>query len=282
MARQYTRIKTPRVLITNAKGGSGKTTLTTNLAAYYAQQRNVVVMDFDAQQSSTHWALLRDAHLKPVQVLPGYKPNQLNQTRSWQLRTPPQCDLVFMDTPAAMPDYALEEVIQYSDIILIPVLPSVIDIKAAEQFIYKLLQTRAYREKRIPVGIVANRVRQNTKIFNTLSRFLTSLELPVITIIRDTQQFIKAYEQGLGITELNRMSPTDRRALHLLTHWLDQRVFPESIQLASINESMPRSARQANSVNDASSFSDIASPTARVAESTTATSAPNIETFATT
>ena len=121
MARQYTRTKTPRVLITNAKGGSGKTTLTTNLAAFYAQQRNVSVMDFDAQQSSSHWASLRSTHLNPVQVLPGYKPNQLNQTRSWQLRTPPQCDLVLMDTPAAMPNYALEEVIQYSDIILIPV-----------------------------------------------------------------------------------------------------------------------------------------------------------------
>ncbi len=178
-------------------------------------------MDFDSQQSSTCWLSLRPKELNSVHVQPGYRPNQLNQTRSWQLRAPTESDLIIMDTPAAMPEFALEEVISYSDVILVPVLPSMIDIKAVEQFIYQLLQTRAYRQNPIPVGVIANRVRQNTKIFGTLNQFLNTLELPVVSVIRDTQQFVKAYERGIGITDLIRMSPSDRRSIHLITSWID-------------------------------------------------------------
>jgi len=232
MTRQYHRKKTPRILVTNAKGGSGKTTLATNLAAHYAQKQEVTIMDFDSQQSSTSWLTLRPNNLRAIDIQSGFKPNHLNQTRSWQLRSSIETDLIILDTPAAMPNFALEEVVSCSDIILIPVLPSMIDIKAVEQFIYHLLQTRAYRQNPVPVGVIANRVRRNTKIFATLSAFLKELGLPVISVIRDTQQFIKAYEQGMGVSELERKSPSDNRSMHLITDWIDTRLnpFPETNQ----------------------------------------------------
>jgi len=226
MPRQYHRKATPRILVTNAKGGSGKTTIATNLAAHYAQSREVTIMDFDSQQSSTSWLTLRPNNLNPINIHSGFKPNHINQTRSWQLRSAIESDLIILDTPAAMPDFALEEVISCSDVILIPVLPSMIDIKAVEQFIYHLLQTRAYRQNPIPLGIIANRVRRNTKIFQTLSSFLTSLELPVISVIRDTQQYIKAFEQGMGVMELERTNTTDNRSMQRITSWVDKHLPP--------------------------------------------------------
>lgn len=224
MSREYQRPKAPRILITNAKGGSGKTTLATNLAAHYAQHLDVTIMDFDSQLSSSTWQALRPEGLNKVNIYEGFKPNQLNQTRSWQLHHSMAGDLIILDTPAAMPMNALEEVIGCADIIVIPVLPSMIDIKAVERFIYHLLQTRAYRKNPIPIGIIANRVRRNTNIFKTLTAFLNSLSLPVISVLRDTQQFIKAFEQGLGISELPRKSPTDSRSMHLITKWIDQQL----------------------------------------------------------
>ncbi len=244
MARQYHRQTIPRILITNAKGGSGKTTLATNLAAHYARYNDVTIMDFDSQQSSTSWLTLRSPHLSPIQIQSGFKPNHLNQTRSWQLRSSIESDLIVLDTPAAMPDFALEEVIACSDLILIPVLPSMIDIKAVEQFIYHLLQTRAYRQNPIPVGIVANRVRKNTRIFATLTAFLKRLGLPVISVIRDTQQYIKAFEQGMGVGELDRSHPSDNQSIHLITEWIDQHLkglssaFPETNQ-PTVNQTAP-------------------------------------------
>ncbi|GLQ33113.1 ParA family protein [Litoribrevibacter albus] len=236
MARQYHRKSIPRILITNAKGGSGKTTIATNLAAHYAQDNDVTIMDFDSQQSSTSWLTLRPNTLNPIQLQSGFKLNHLNQTRSWQLRSSIESDLIILDTPAAMPDFALEEVVSCSDVILIPVLPSMIDIKAVEHFIYHLLQARAYRQNPIPVGIIANRVRRNTKIFATLSQFLKELGLPVISILRDTQQYIKAFEQGMGLVELDRIHPNDNRSMHLITEWIDSHLFQQPPDSSKLHE----------------------------------------------
>lgn len=259
MARQYHRKTTPRILVTNAKGGSGKTTLTTNLAAHYAHSRDVTIMDFDSQQSSTSWLTLRPNNLNTIGIHSGFKPNHMNQTRSWQLRSSIESDLIILDTPAAMPDFALEEVVCCSDIILIPVLPSMIDIKAVEQFIYHLLQTRAYRQNPIPVGIVANRVRRNTKIFGTLSQFLKSLQLPVISVIRDTQQYIKAFEQGMGVMELERINASDTRSMHLIIDWIDQHLNGQPSEYPSTNQPVTEQEKSFMSEHKASSLSDAAS-----------------------
>lgn len=250
MTREYQRKKTPRILVTNAKGGSGKTTLTTNLAAHYAQTQDVTIMDFDSQQSSTSWLSLRKPHLKPIHVQSGFKPNQISETRSWQLRPAKETDLIILDTPAAMPDPALEEVVSSSDIILIPVLPSMIDIKAVENFVHQLLQTRAYRKHNVPIAVIANRVRRNTKIFGTLSLFLKGMGLPVISVIRDTQQFIKAFEQGMGVEELERRSPSDARSMFLITDWIDRHLNGSPTQYPETNQ--PKTAEIKPFINGSS------------------------------
>ena len=119
--RQYNRTQAPRILVINAKGGSGKTTLATNIAACYAQNKQVTLMDFDSQLSSTTWQSLRADKQDAINVIAGNRPNQAYQTRSWQLRTPEHTDIIIIDTPAAMPDSALEEVVSLADVILIPI-----------------------------------------------------------------------------------------------------------------------------------------------------------------
>ena len=226
--RQYQRKQAPRILVTNAKGGSGKTTLATNLAAYYAPRKKVTLMDFDSQLSSATWQSFRDQSLPSINIIEGTRPLQPWQTRSWQLRTPEHTDMVIMDTPAAMPGLALEEVVAFADIIIIPVLPSMIDIKAAERFLSHLMQTRGYRQNPCPIGLIANRVRRNTKIYKTLKDFLGAQNLPVVSFLRDTQNFVKAFEQGMGITEFSNEASLDHRAMNLVGHWIDQQLIAQS------------------------------------------------------
>jgi chromosome partitioning protein len=109
------------------------------------------------------------------------------------------------------------------DTILLPVLASPIDIHAAAHFIQDLLLVGKIRTAGTRLAVVANRVRENTLIFRDLERFLSSLKLPLVATLRDSQNYIRAAEQGVGIHELegSRAAP-DRERWEPLVEWLDK------------------------------------------------------------
>ncbi len=191
-----------KVLVLNPKGGSGKTTLATNLAAWYALEGlQPALLDLDPQGSSLRWLGKRTGEQPGVHALKGFELPS-NVTRSFALRPPPGTHRLIVDTPAGLPREQLREVTRDAGRILIPVLPSDIDIHAVTRCIADLLLVARVPRDSGRIGIVANRVKANTLVYRALMRFLATLEIPVVGVLRDTQNYVRAFEQGCGIHEL--------------------------------------------------------------------------------
>jgi len=216
-----------RILVANAKGGCGKTTLATNLAAYFAQQQSTQLVDLDPQGSSMKWLSRRKGELPLVNGMRGddggYRPNV---TRTWLMHNPDYERTVF-DAPAGIGGHDLYKLVQQVDTILVPVQPSPIDIGATADFIRDLLLDGKVRNLNIRLGIVANRVKANTRVFQALMRFLKTLNLPFVGVLRDTQNYMKAVDEGLGICEMPRsQSEQDMAQLQTVLNWLDGKEAP--------------------------------------------------------
>ena len=211
-----------RVVILNPKGGCGKSTLATNLAAAYAARGDLpAVMDYDPQGSTTAWLERRPGDLPAIHGIAAFRRDN-RVTRSFQLRIPPESNTVIVDTPAGVTHGDLPELTRRSSSILVPVLPSEMDIHAASRCIADLLLVAQINRNERKLAVVANRTRANTKSFVRLMRFLDSLGIPIIAVLRDSQNFVHAAEQGLGIVE---MQPSrvqkDLAQFDNVTRWLD-------------------------------------------------------------
>ncbi|MHB1240278.1 MAG: ParA family protein [Gammaproteobacteria bacterium] len=209
-----------RIIVMNAKGGCGKTTIATNLASQYASRDfPTALFDYDPQASSTRWLRRRPGAYACLHGVAAYETRLANVTRTWQLRVPPEVQRVVIDTPAGLKGPELVEQLRGVDVILIPVLPSLIDIQSTADFIRDLLLVGKVRLPQTRLGIVANRVRENTLAFRSLERFLATLKIPVITRLRDTQNYVHAAERGSGIHELK--AGQTRRDLMQWTEMMD-------------------------------------------------------------
>ena len=234
-----------RIVILNPKGGCGKSTLATNLAACYAQSGPTpAVMDYDPQCSTMAWLERRSADLPTIHGIAAYK-KSMQATRSWQLRVPSETVNVLVDSPASANHDDLRELTRDSTSILVPVLPSSMDIHAASRCIADLLLVAKVDRRDRKLAVVANRTRKNTKSFAKLMRFLDSLGIPIIAVLRDSQNFVHAAEQGVGLCE---MQPSrvkiDLEEMQKIIRWLD--AWPErrrdTTSVTSIN-SKPKLSR---------------------------------------
>lgn len=182
------------VMVLNTKGGCGKTTLATNLASYHVRQgHSVMLADFDPQGSSIEWLAARPAERPPITGVKAWKD---------PVRSPERPDYLIIDAPAGVHGRELAHLVRHAQYILIPVLPSPIDIRAAAHFISELLLTCKAMNGAATLAVVANRTREQTLIYKDLERFLNSLDIPFIATLRETQNYIRAAKQGLGIFEL--------------------------------------------------------------------------------
>jgi len=213
-----------RIIVLNPKGGSGKTTLATNLAANFAVAGfRPALMDLDPQGSSMRWLKKRPNEQAPVHGIAGFE-RSVTVTRSWQLRVPADCSPLIVDTPAALDAQTLPEMTRGADAIIVPVMPSDIDIHAAARCIADLLLVAKIRRADDRIGIVANRVRSNTLVSQSLMRFLRSLDIPMIATLRDTQNYVRCAEAGLGIYELPRwQARQDLDGWQGIMAWLNRR-----------------------------------------------------------
>jgi chromosome partitioning protein len=182
----------------------------------------VLLLDFDAQGSSTHWLSRRDERLPRVHGVEAYR-KPTGMTRSWYLRVPDGVQRVVIDTPAAADTAQVLELLGLADTLVIPVLPSEIDIHALTRFLEVLLLRGKVRARPLKVGIVANRVRHNTRVFLGLERFLSQVEFPFVARLRESRNYTAAVEQGVGIHHLApfRTRP-DRQEWSRLLEWVDE------------------------------------------------------------
>jgi chromosome partitioning protein len=191
-----------RILVLNPKGGSGKTTIATNLASYFASQGDrPLLSDNDQQGSSARWLKKRTPEQAFIYGVAAHERNS-RMTRAWQMRIPPDARHVIVDSPAAVPAQDLPEITKNADAIIVPVLPSDIDIHACSKCIADLLLIAKIRRDEYRIGVIANRVKRNTLIYQSLMRFLNTLRIPVIATLRDSQNYVRAAEQGVGLHEM--------------------------------------------------------------------------------
>jgi chromosome partitioning protein len=211
-----------RIVVLNPKGGCGKSTLATNLAATYAQRGRVTaIMDYDPQGSTTAWLTRRPTELPKIHGIVAFK-NSMQATRSWQLRVPNEVETLIIDSPAATSHDDLRELTRDSSSILVPVLPSVMDIHAASRCIADLLLVAKINRSERKLAVVANRTRKNTKSFGKLMRFLDSLGIPIIAVLRDSQNYVHAAEFGIGVQEMPLSRVRDDIAqVDRVVEWLD-------------------------------------------------------------
>lgn len=222
-----------RILITNAKGGCGKTTIATNVASHYASQgMNVRLFDHDNQGSSLAWVDRRSSEVNLIHGVDASKNFDHRLTRSWQLRVPSDTDVTVIDTPAGVDISELAALFQQNDSVLIPVLPSPIDIHATAHFIKDLLTTGKARKQMVRLAVIANRVRKNTVMYHALERFLFSLKIPFISSLRDTQLYTKAIELGVGVQEINSArSKIDKDQWAPIIRWLETPIINETAEV---------------------------------------------------
>lgn len=183
----------PIVVVANPKGGVGKSTLSTNVAGYFASQGHTVMLgDVDRQQSSALWLKLRPAAARPILTW--------DITHDLIARPPKEATHVVLDTPAGLHGWRFKDVLKLADKVIVPLQPSIFDIYATRAFLDELAEAR--RSRAVDVGIVGMRVHPRTIAADKLAEFVGSLGLPVLTNLRDTQNYIHLAARGLTLFDV--------------------------------------------------------------------------------
>ncbi len=202
-----------QVFVVNPKGGCGKTTISTQLASYYANHdRHVLLIDHDAQKSSSDWLASRPNSFAEIQSIVA----SVGESVPFG-----EAEIAIHDMPAAWTLDDVDDIIHKEDKVLIPVLASPNDIKACIRFLMGLERT-GILENLSQVGIIANRARAYTSYAKVLDTFLDRIELPLVGCIRDTQNYVRSMDRGLSLFDL----PPGRVKLDLaqwepIFDWLD-------------------------------------------------------------
>jgi len=212
------------ILVINSKGGSGKTTLTTNLASFYASKEfKTAIVDYDPQGSSLQWLRARPVHLPSIHganAAPAKGGSSLHSMKGW---VPAETDVLVIDAPAGASGLLLKELVRKANFIVIPVAPSPIDIRATADFIKDLLLVGGARTSKAKIAVVANRVRsRSTTAYVALERFLYSLKLPFLTSISDSEIYLHSAENGEGVFEMDEsLAYAERQELMPIMKWME-------------------------------------------------------------
>lgn len=205
------------ILVTNAKGGCGKSTIATNLAAYYASEGyETALADYDPQGSALGWLDERPEEQAPITGLAAFDEGLRHLPRN--------TEYLIIDAPARSHGPELTALVNHAETIIVPVLPSPIDMRAGAGFIAELLNRGKVTNRKARVAVVANRVKENTRIFEELDEYLDELKVPYIAVLREAQNYIRAYQRGLGIHELPPyLAWPDWEQWDSIIEWLDSR-----------------------------------------------------------
>ena len=200
------------ILVANPKGGSGKTTLSTNIAGYLASTgKHVALLDLDRQKSANLWLAQRDSSL------PIIWPLQSEREKA------EQADILVIDSPAGMHGKNLDHAVKLVHKIAVPIAPSLYDIQASYDFLIELSEEKAARKGHVEIGVVGMRMAPRTRAAATLEQFLAQLNVPVLAYLREAQVYVNAAFEGKSIFDMpHHVAQQDLELWVDLIKWIDQ------------------------------------------------------------
>ncbi len=198
------------ILIANPKGGSGKTTLSTNIAGYLASCGNSVAMlDMDRQKSASLWLSSRPFSLPSIGLLSAEGGKSV------------AADWLIIDSPAGLHGKNLDHALKLAHKIIVPIAPSSFDIQASREFLETLQQEKAVRKGKTFVGVVGMRMAPHTRAATTLEQFIAGLDLPVLAYLRETQAYVNAAFEGKTLFDLpHYLAERELEQWAYLLNWL--------------------------------------------------------------
>ncbi len=204
--RTYTRVAirpVRRVLVANSKGGCGKSTISSNIAAALAARGfPTTLVDCDPQQTASFWLSRRPGTLPPIYGVIGVdQPSR--PMLDWLVRIPRGTERLIIDSPGGISSHRLNDLIERVDVIVIPLLPSSIDIHATTEFIKEIYLSPSFRNSNRQLLVVGNRVDKRNKYFHQLNRFLRRLRLEDVIHFPDSYIFLRCIDEGMGVMDLN-------------------------------------------------------------------------------
>ena len=211
------------ILVLNPKGGCGKSTIATNIAGHFAMTgRNVALADCDPQCSSSDWLKVRPENLSQIKHVP---------VKQGKLHVPNKTEILILDTAASIHDNKMANIVRAAQTMIIPIMPSPMDMRAAERFLNNLIKLRKKTiNNKIKIATVANRVNEMTLAAAKLEGYLDKLQLPngrkipFMTLLRASQNYVHAAEKGMTIFELAPSKTYyDREQWDPLLKWLDSK-----------------------------------------------------------
>jgi chromosome partitioning protein len=199
------------ILIANPKGGSGKSTLSVNIAGFLAQRGDSVAMlDLDKQQSSALWLGMRDIQLPLIELL-GDKKTEDNY------------DWLVIDSPAGLHGKNLAYALKLANKIIVPIAPSLFDLAASRDFLALLAEEKSIRKQQCGIGIIGMRMSPRTKAAQALEHFMGSFDLPILAYLRETQVYVNAAFEGKSLFDLPpHLAERELEQWAFLQTWLDQ------------------------------------------------------------
>ena len=195
------------ILVASSKGGAGKTTLATNLAAYFALDgKRTVLVDADPQHSSTRWAERR-AELESAVL-----PIDASGRRAWRAWLPEDAERVVVDAPAGAMADDLGSFLEHADAVVVPVLPSALDIEATVGFLNSLAKVPRVHKRKLPVGLVVNRSKPWTNASQQAVELLKQWPYPVVAELRDSQAYVMLVGFGKSLFDYHSAQVREHQA----------------------------------------------------------------------
>jgi len=182
------------ISVLNPKGGSGKTTISTNLArSLYERGHSVLLVDSDPQGSARDWHAANETN--PIELVALDRPNNVKTLTSMAANY----DFIVVDGAAKLEDM-IAACIKVSDFVLIPVQPSPYDIWAASDLV-DFIKARQEVTDGIPLaGFIVSRVVEGTRLGSDIRAALDEYALPIFeTTISQRQVYPQTASEGMTV-----------------------------------------------------------------------------------
>jgi len=172
----------------------------------------VALLDMDRQQSSALWVETRPEELPPVSLL------------KYGIEQESAFKWLGVDSAAGLSGSNLAySLINKASNIIIPITPSLFDLHASRDFLQALLEEKSVRNSHCRIGVVGMRTDSRTRAAQALEYFLSSLDLPVLAYLRETQVYVNAAFEGKSLFDLpHHIAERDLEQWSFLLGWLEK------------------------------------------------------------